>query len=155
MTAKMTTAPDDVHVSNSDTSIFMAGSIEMGKAEDWQTKLFKMTEHLPIHYLNPRRHEWDPTWEQCITNNEFVTQVEWELDNLMKADYQIFYFDPNTSSPITLMELGLAACSINVIAVCCPPGYFRKGNVDIVCRMYGIPVVETLEELAQSIKKVI
>jgi hypothetical protein len=47
------------------------------------------------------------------------------------------YFDPNTLSPISLLELGLHAKSGKLI-VCCPEGFYRKGNVDIVCQNFGI-----------------
>lgn len=154
MTAIMTMAPNPVQLTSGIVpTIFMAGSIEMGKAEDWQNRLFKMTEDLPIQYMNPRRVEWDSLWEQSINNEKFVEQVTWELAYLETTYFQVFYFDPNTTSPITLMELGMMADKSSVIAVCCPTGYFRKGNVDILCRRNGIPVVETLEELAHAIRE--
>lgn len=59
--------------------------------------------------------------------------------------------DPTTKAPITLLELGLFATSGKLV-VCCPEGYFRKGNVDIVCRRHGIPQVETLEGLVRHLR---
>jgi hypothetical protein len=42
------------------------------------------------------------------------------------------YFDPKGQSPITLLELGLF--HDKDIIVCCPEGFWRKGNVDVnVC----------------------
>lgn len=135
------------------TKIFMAGSIEMGKAVDWQSDLFNRTSDLPILYLNPRRDDWDSSWKQEIDNPQFNEQVTWELHGLMKlSEYQIFVFDPATISPITLLELGLAAPDGGVIGVVCPQGYFRKGNVDIVCKFFKIPVVETIDGLGQLIR---
>lgn len=148
MSSTMIKAPNKVPQADLFPTIFMAGSIEMGKATDWQTELFEATKHLGIRYLNPRRDDWDSSWVQEITNSQFREQVEWELDGLMKlSDYQIFVFDPNTTSPITLMELGMCAWDDSVIGVVCPSGYFRKGNVDILCHRFDIPVVETLPEL--------
>lgn len=120
--------------------VFLAGSIEMGTAEDWQQKL---TDHLEslgkdITVFNPRRDNWDPTWEQSINNPQFCAQVQWELQALDEADLIVMYLDPNTKSPISLVELGLHAKSGKII-VCCPDGFYRKGNVDIVCMTYGIP----------------
>jgi hypothetical protein len=40
-------------------------------------------------------------------NANFSQQVRWELNALDKADYIIMYLDPNTISPISLLELGL------------------------------------------------
>jgi len=63
----------------------------------------------------------------------------------------VFYFAPTSQAPISLLELGLAARTGKAL-VCCPPGYWRKGNVDMVCRYYGMPMVETLAQLAQGIR---
>jgi hypothetical protein len=56
------------------------------------------------------------------------------------------YFDPATKSPISLLELGLFAKTGKLI-VCCSEGFWRKGNVDIVCKRYGVMQVENLDKL--------
>lgn len=56
------------------------------------------------------------------------------------------YFDPSTKSPISLLELGLYARAGKMI-VCCPDGFWRKGNVDIVCFRHKIKQVQTLDAL--------
>jgi hypothetical protein len=55
------------------------------------------------------------------------------------------YLDPNTKSPISLLELGLHATSKKLYVVC-PDGFWRKGNVEMVCSVYDIPLFNTLEE---------
>lgn len=137
-------------------SIFLAGSIEMGAAEDWQKKLVAELREYDVAILNPRRDNWDPTWEQSIHNPPFKEQVEWELNALNHADFVVFYFDPNTKSPITLLELGLCAAGGSAgsadIVVCCPDGYWRKGNVEVVCDMYGLTLTNTFDELVRELK---
>jgi hypothetical protein len=133
-------------------SVFLAGSIEMGAATDWQTRLTNELSDLKITVFNPRRDDWDSTWAQEFSNLQFNYQVNWELDHLEKADLIAMYFDPLTKSPISLLELGLFAQSKKLI-VCCPDGFWRKGNVDVVCHKYGIHQVETLEDLSQAIRK--
>jgi hypothetical protein len=134
--------------------MFLAGSIEMGVAEDWQTKvsleLEQRIRHVTITIINPRREEWDNSWTQSIESPQFYQQVNWELNGLDKADYILMYFSPETKSPISLLELGLYAASGKLI-VCCPEGFWRKGNVDIVCEKYGIQTVDTLDELINVI----
>jgi hypothetical protein len=137
-------------------TMFLAGSIEMGKAEDWQKKIVEEFHNRKIAILNPRRDDWDSSWAQTIGDDNFRGQVIWELDALDLADIVIFYFDPNTTSPITLMELGLQAeqqqfQSDKKVIVCCPDGYFRKGNVDIVCKRYNIQLVDTYAKLVKAI----
>jgi hypothetical protein len=132
-------------------TVFLGGSIEMGTAEKWQERMTEQFRHADITFLNPRRDDWDWTWEQSIDNPKFFEQVSWEQDALEYADTIIINFDPNTKSPISLLELGLFAASGNVI-VCCPKGFWRKGNVDIVCQRYNIPLVETYDELVYLIR---
>lgn len=138
--------------SGTTNTVFLAGSIEMGKAIDWQTYIIENCKDTDVTFLNPRRDDWDSTWEQTIENENFRKQVEWELRSLNKANKIVMYFDKDTISPITLLELGLYAKSDN-ICVCCPDGYFRKGNVEIVCKRYHIPMVETLDDLIKFIKE--
>ena len=64
------------------------------------------------------------------------------------------YVAPATKSPVTLLELGLFARS-GRLAVCCPDGYWRKGNVEIVCARYGVPMLESLDGLISYILRII
>lgn len=132
-------------------SIFLAGSIEMGIAEDWQSKIEEELKDYNITIFNPRRDEWDSSWEQTIHNPQFKEQVEWELDHLDKADIILMYFDENTKSPISLLELGLYASSGKMI-VYCPEGFWRKGNVDIVVDRYDVKQVQSLNELLTAVR---
>ena len=141
---KVITAPAPLIIKS--PSIFLAGSIEQDKAEKWQVKIIQAAKGLDITLLNPRRKNWDSSWKESIDNPPFTEQVNWELDALELADWVIFYFDPATKSPITLLELGLFATSQKLI-VCCPDGYWRKGNVDIVCDRHQIPQVANFEAL--------
>jgi nucleoside 2-deoxyribosyltransferase len=108
-------------------SIFLAGSIEMGLAEDWQSKTVEIFKDYNLTFLNPRRDNWDSTLTQEMMNKEFSYQVNWEMDNLDECDIIFMNILPDTKSPITLLELGLQADSKKII-VCCPDGFWRKGN---------------------------
>ena len=134
------------------TSVFLAGSIEMGEAEDWQKEIIDSLKNEDIIFLNPRREDWDSSWEQVKTDKNFKEQVTWELTALEFADYIALYIDPKTQARITLLELGLHAKSKKLI-VCCPENFDRKGNVDITCDLYDIEQVDTLEELIEQIRK--
>lgn len=125
-------------------SVFLAGSIEMGKAEDWQARATDALSPAMQVIYNPRRLDWDSSWTQEIDNPEFNAQVNWELDMIKIADYVLFYFDPNTKSPITLMELGTCVGRGATISVCCPKGFWRKGNVDILCEREGFRTYDSL-----------
>jgi len=131
-------------------SIFLAGSIEMGKAVNWQQQIVNKLKDSNVMIYNPRRDDWDSSWVQSIDNPQFNEQVSWELEHLEKADLVPVYIDPKTTSPITLLELGLHANS-NKLVVCCPEGFYRKGNVDIVCERYNIKQVPNLQVLVDYV----
>jgi hypothetical protein len=138
--------PDDLGV-----SVFLAGSIEMGQAEQWQTVIEQALADTEALILNPRRDEWDASWVQSIHNPTFREQVEWELSAQERATVIATYFAPSTRAPITLLELGLFARSGKLI-VCCPDGFWRKGNVEVVCARYNVPLVEDLAALVAEVR---
>ena len=105
-------------------SIFLAGSIENGKAIDWQSDMVSFIG-TSANIFNPRRLDWDSTWVQSFENPNFFQQVNWELDALEKSDIIIMHFDSKTLSPISLLELGIFAKS-GKLHVSCPDGFWRK-----------------------------
>jgi hypothetical protein len=132
-------------------SVFLAGSIEMGAAVNWQQRVEMALADTDIIIYNPRRDDWDTSWVQSIDNPQFREQVEWELDAQHAASVIAMYIDPATKAPISLLELGLFGPTGKMI-VCCPEGFWRKGNVDIVCRRYGIQQVPTLDDLVLYVR---
>lgn len=132
-------------------SIFLAGSIEMGKAEDWQKKVIDSVSDFKKIIFNPRRDNWDSSWEQSMSNPKFTAQVNWELEHLEKADLIVMNLVPETMSPISLMEFGMY-CQSGKLVVYCPDGFWRKGNIDVVCDRYHVPQVEKFEDLITLIK---
>jgi len=37
------------------------------------------------------------------------------------------------------------------LVVCCPDGFWRKGNFHIICEKYAIPLIETKEEFMERV----
>lgn len=145
-------APNDYLLDPRDLSIFLAGSIEMGTAEQWQQKVLKDLADYNVKVFNPRRDDWDSSWEQSIRNPNFREQVEWELDALRNASIIIFYFSPGTKSPITLLELGYHISDNKPIYICCPDGYWRKGNIEILCMREGQKLYHSLSFMIGVLK---
>jgi hypothetical protein len=145
------TSPIDVQ----GIKIFLAGTIDMGNSIDWQQKIIDDFQDLyqerEIVILNPRRENWDSSWIQSIENKQFSDQVNWELDALEKSDFIVMFFDKNSKSPISMLELGLFADSGKML-VCCEEGFWRKGNIDIVCKRKGIPTFKILDDLIKALK---
>jgi hypothetical protein len=149
--ARILKPPAPIELANGEGSVFLAGSIEMGRAENWQAAVEQALTDLPVAVLNPRRDKWDESWEQSIDNPHFRGQVDWELEGMERASVVAMYFAPATRAPITLLELGLSARSGRLI-VCCPPGFWRRGNVEVVCARYQAPLLATLPELIHHIR---
>jgi hypothetical protein len=133
-------------------SVFLGGSIEMGLAEPWQARVEADLAELDVQVLNPRRDEWDDSWQQSIHDPRFREQVEWELTAQERAGLIAMYFAPATRAPVTLLELGLFARSGKVI-VCCPDGFWRKGNIEVVCARYGGVLLDDLGDLIAEVRR--
>jgi len=147
MRALLFKAPERVPLGTVEPRVFLSGSIEMGTAEKWQETATKMLEHLPIVILNPRRDDWDSSWKQTIDDPQFREQVEWELGGLESAEFVLMHFDPATKSPITLLEFGmLASRAPGSLFVSCPPGFYRRGNLEVVCARYEIRLFDNLTD---------
>lgn len=138
-------------------TLFIAGSIDNGAAADWQRVVERELATTDGVLLNPRRDGWDSNWEQSIDNPTFKEQVVWELDGQDIADVILMYFAGGTFSPITLLELGLFVRKDNIF-VARSEAFWRRGNIDIVCARYGIPVfdhyIDALDPVKQRLKEV-
>ena len=147
-------APENYQAYKLFPTVFLAGSIDNGAATEWQQWLVDELAEEEIVLLNPRRSDWNSALECDSTHPDFREQVEWELKGLEEADMIALYFAPESKAPISLLELGLFATS-GRICVCCPTGYWRKGNVDIVCEQHNIKQVADLQGLLQEIKTLV
>jgi hypothetical protein len=150
--ARILKPPSPLPADERTPTVFLAGSIEMGTAENWQAQLERALGDLEVIILNPRRDDWDASWVQSINDPRFRGQVEWELAGLERASVVAMYFAPATRAPVTLLELGLCARSGRLVA-CCPEGYWRRGNVEVVCHHYGVPLLANLEELVAEVRR--
>lgn len=145
-------SPQNIALATGKT-IFMAGSIEMGNARHWQNEMAAFFQELGLTVFNPRRDYWDSTWEQSIENPNFYQQVNWELNAIEAADFVFFYFDPDTKSPVSLLELGMCSQMYDKhVFIVCPEGYWRKGNVEVVADRYKLRLYNSLDEFKQENK---
>ena len=122
-------------------SVFLAGSIDQGATEDWQSRMTKLFEDHDVVFFNPRR----PDWDKNAGDNDVREQIYWELDALAAVDAIIVYFASDSLAPISLLELGLHAKDKRVVVVC-PPGYWRRTNVQVICARHDIHVYDNLED---------
>lgn len=120
-----------------DITVFLAGTIDNGNSEDWQTNTFEILKNDEVCFINPRREKWNSTLTQDITNPDFNYQVNWELDNIRDCSIVFCFIGGKSLSPITLMELGWLSAHnqynnpIPTIVVC-EDSFWRKGNVEVI-----------------------
>lgn len=132
--------------------VFLAGSIEMGTADEWQQGIGELLSEAGFIVLNPRRDDWDSSWEQTISNKHFREQVVWELMGLELADAILVHIDPETKSPITLLEIGmLSQLKPRATYISCPVGFWRRGNIEILCGRYDMMLYKSLAEATGSV----
>lgn len=133
-------------------SVILYGSIS--PTTPWQAHLTAALSDLPITIINPICTAWDSTWVEDTSDPRFVAQVEWEMDHGKIADVVVIYFVPGTQAPISLLELGMyAGVYGEKVVVCCPEGFWKRGNVRIVCGRFGVRCVETVQEVERAVRE--
>ena len=111
--------------------VFLAGTIENGSARNWQEEIVSGLKDVAGTILNPRRENWNA----LATNSELCDQIEWELDGISKSDIVAFNFLPDSKSPVSMLELGLAVGLKKDIVLCCPTSFWRHSNVIMTCSL--------------------
>ena len=87
-------------------------------------------------------------WQQGQHREELL---QWELEGQERATIIVMYFDPKGKAPITLLELGLHAKDDKLV-ICCPEGYWRRGNVEMIADRYDHPLVDNYDDMMEHLK---
>lgn len=113
--------------------IFLAGTIDNGASRDWQSELIseiqldtKTYQHSPFVIANPRRPDWNTDWTN--DTDELIRQIKWELNGLNSSTDIFMWLEPNSKSPISLLEMGMFSRHGNLL-VGCPTQFYRYQNV--------------------------
>ena len=134
-------------------SIFLAGSTSNVDLGDWREELSASLSDLPVTIFNPHRLDWGSSWYEDIDCKPFREQVEWEIEKQRQADIVVVFFQPATQAPISLLELGINIKSPGKAIVVCPPGYWKRGYVQIVCDRFAVEMVDTVGDLKEAVMK--
>jgi hypothetical protein len=75
----------------------------------------------PITFFNPRRPEWDNRWNNSGKNisAQMKRQINWELGHLESADFICMWIEPDSKSPISLLEKGLYSGRKKILSGVC------------------------------------
>jgi len=134
-------SPDRAPLALDGPSVFLAGSIEMGKAALWQPRVAAYFLDAGVHVFDPRRTDWDASWAHDPTpGTPFHTQVSWELDHIAAADLVYFRLGAEGPAVISMLELGLVLGQGKPVVIHAEEGYMRRGNIAITARRHNAPV---------------
>lgn len=125
--------------------VFLAGSIDKGKASNWQEKFKEELSPFPITLFNPRR-KFFPEGKKPLKE-----QIFWEMEKLSASDVIIFNFQDYSSSPITLLELGAFHKNKKIFVYA--DKYYRKENVMYFCQHNNILFYEDEKLMLSAIKQ--
>lgn len=134
-------------------SVFLAGTTSKVDAADWREALSSSLSAHPVTIYNPLRADWDSTWREDIDFAPYREQVLWELDKQARADLVVVYFHPATQAPVSLLEFGLSARVPGKVIAVCPEGYWKRGNVQVVCQKFGVEMLDDIGELGGAVVK--
>lgn len=147
---KVITPPTNVLGASESSTVFLAGSIDMGGAVDWQEEAIehiKMRNWKQVTVYNPRRADWDSSWTQELDCHYFTEQVQWELVRLTKSDIVLMHITAESKAPISLMEFGLiVGMNPGKLIISVEKGFWRRGNIEVVCDIARIPLYDNLED---------
>jgi len=128
--------------------VFIAGSIEMGRAELWQPRVAERFISSGINVFDPRRDDWDADLDQDPTpGTVFNQQVTWELENIQRADAVFFRLcGGETMAIVSMLEMGICFGSGKPIVIQADRDYMRYGNIAVTARRFGVPVFNDEDE---------
>jgi hypothetical protein len=140
-------APNHIDDYMNKFTIFLAGSIDDGTAENWQEIVVDSLKDKNVLLFNPRRDDWGSKYN-------LKQQIEWELDYLEEADLIIYYVTKDSKVPITLLELGLyMKDSSKKILIYCHKDFYRFTNVETTSERYGHKVYTDHDLFIEEVKK--
>ena len=134
--------------------IFLAGYTKRVGGTAWRETLISALSQCSVTIFDPYRSDWDSSWVEDMSYPPFREQVNWELDMQEIADLVVVCFHPDTPAPISLLELGLCAPKQKALVVC-PPGYWKRGNVQAVCQRFGIEMLDDEARLTQAAVRIL
>lgn len=129
-------------------SVFLGGSIEMGRAELWQPRVAPRFLDAGISVLDPRRDDWDADLPHDPTpGSPFEQQVSWELDSIIDRVDLVFFriCGGETTAIISMFEMGVTLEMRKPVVIQADQDYMRYGNIVISARKYGVPVYNDVD----------
>lgn len=131
---KATVHEEDTGGNRSTTTIFLAGTIEMGAGVRWQAEAARRIHQTLLAKTNdrtmPALEFYNPRRDADFTPEMAEPQIRWEQERLIDSDYIFMYLQPDTKSPISLLEFG-QFIGTGKLYLSCSHDFYRYSNLII------------------------
>jgi hypothetical protein len=157
MAIEVITAPSPLFGCADNVRVFLAGSIDMGAAPNWQKNLIDAYKRhdepiRDITFYNPRRPKGFKG-KQTLDNVDFVTQVNWELDHINRSDIVLMYLTEESKAPISLLEFGYIYNHSDDIefVLGVEQGFYRRGNLEVMADRGRLNIFDNLQDCKEAL----
>lgn len=136
-------------------SVFLGGRFSSDQTNDFREVIEqKLSDSDGVILTASNQQDWvGSISEPCIEgDNQFTRHVVWGFLAQEEADMVVLYFDSESNSPTTMLELGLAVQYPDKIIVFCSDDFEQKATVDIVCKYNRIKQVHSIDAVVDEIK---
>lgn len=122
-------------------SVFLAGSIDLGKARDWHAEVVSELTDVDCTVFSPRTDDvkfWRDV-DLTVASPQLYQQVLWEQTYLEQCTVVYFYFQEGMLSPVSMLEFGQMLMLPKQKIACIDPKFYRRGNLCITASIHGLP----------------
>ncbi|MFT6981845.1 MAG: hypothetical protein ACJAUD_000612 [Crocinitomicaceae bacterium] len=119
--------------------VFLAGSVATDSDNNWR--------HDIINKWGDEYHFFDPVNPNHanLNDKDMRAHIKWELDALKSSDYIFLNLLPTSTSPISLVEMGLYVSTKKLIVIC-PTEFYKWRYIDVLCKEYNTPIFQDFGE---------
>lgn len=138
----------------------------MGNSTDWQTDLTEkissnvikcLAESLDkarkfqrVVVLNPRRRDWDNSWNLDPLDPRLIAQIEWEHSAIEMSHLVFVNILESSQSPISLQEVGLIYDKSKLI-IHLPPKYEFQAILEKYAQHHSIVSHSSFDDSVESL----
>lgn len=134
-------------------SVFFAGITNKIDISDQYKILSTSLFDIPITIYHLYRTDCNRLQCKDINFALYQKQVEWEFNKQDKANIIIVYFHLTTQVPVNLLEFEISIRVSGKAILVCFERYWKKENMQIVYKKFGVEMVDSINRLREAIVK--
>jgi len=153
MSGRIFTPPAWVPDEEAERAIFLGGAIGVDAGRDWQAEAAVYIASAGLNALDPRPEGWDRAWRQGQDDVRLVERPTWELAGLERSACALIFLPAAARVPASLLDVGLCVGWGKRIVIAAEPGYWRRGDLEVIARRYAVPLYASLvPALARAVR---